>query len=60
MAIKLQLYVPCTFHFQADEDGEQTHPMTLEEANDRMLNQVIEGGDDALRRASAVNLGIKV
>merc|ERR1719323_797431 len=41
---------------QAMEDGDQSAPMNLEEANDRTLNLVLEGGEDTLRRASAANL----
>ena len=38
------------------EDADQSAPMNLEEANDRTLNLVLEGGEDTLRRASAANL----
>ena len=38
------------------EDADQSQPMNLEEANDRTLNLVLEGGEDTLRRASAANL----
>ena len=40
------------------EDGDQSAPMNLEEANDRTLNLVLEGGEDTLRRASAANLKV--
>ena len=46
------------FHLQTEavEDHDQSQPMSLEEANDRTLNLVLEGGEDTLRRASAANL----
>ena len=43
---------------EAMEDGDQSAPMNLEEANDRTLNLVLEGGEDTLRRASAANLKV--
>ena len=41
---------------EAMEDQDHSQPMNLEEANDRTLNLVLEGGEDTLRRASAANL----
>ena len=43
---------------EAMEDQDQSAPMSLEEANDRTLNLVLEGGEDTLRRASAANLKV--
>ena len=43
---------------EAMEDQDHSQPMNLEEANDRTLNLVLEGGEDTLRRASAANLKV--